>query len=141
MRTRSRAFVAALQISLDGYVQGADGEIDWVDSWDDALGLIPDADAAVLGGGMYPGYEQLWGAIAADPHSGAAMLGRGVTAGEVEFARWTQRTPHYVLSTSLDKVSWESARLVRAVSELRSLKEQRRAPSTSSGGPRSYRAS
>jgi hypothetical protein len=61
MRTRSRAFVAALQISLDGYVQGADGEIDWVDSWDDALGLIPDADAAVLGGGMYPGYEQLWG--------------------------------------------------------------------------------
>jgi dihydrofolate reductase len=124
MRTRSRAFIAALQISLDGYVQGADGEIDWVDSWDDALGLIPDADAAVLGGGMYPGYEQLWGSIAADPQSGAAMLGRGVTAGEVEFARWTQRTPHYVLSTSLDKVNWESARLVRAVSELRSLKEQ-----------------
>jgi hypothetical protein len=43
--------MAALQISLDGYVQGADGGIDWVDSWNDALGLIPDADAAVLGGG------------------------------------------------------------------------------------------
>ena len=52
------------------------------------------------------------------------MLGREATKGEVEYARWTQRTPHYVLSTTLDKVNWESARLVRAVSELRSLKEE-----------------
>lgn len=124
MSNRSRAAIAALQISLDGYLQGANGEVDWVDSWNDALDLIPGADAAVIGGGTYPGYEQLWGSIAADPHSGAAMLGREVTEGEVEYARWTQRTPHYVLSTTLDKVSWESARLVRDVNEVRSLKEQ-----------------
>lgn len=73
---------------------------------------------------MYPGYEQLWGSIAADPDSGTAMLGRPATEGEVEYARWTQRTPHYVLSTTLDKVNWETARLVRHVSELRSLREQ-----------------
>jgi dihydrofolate reductase len=124
MSKQSRDFIAALQISLDGNIQGANGEIDWVDSWNDALGLISDVDAAVLGGGMYPGYEQLWGSIAADPHSAATMLGREATDGEVEFARWTQRTPHYVLSTTLDKVGWESARLVREVSELRSVKEQ-----------------
>jgi dihydrofolate reductase len=120
----SRLFIAALQVSLDGYMQGDNGGIDWVDGWDDALGLVPGADAAVLGGGMYPGYEQLWGSIAADPGSGAAMLGREVTEGEADFALWTQRTPHYVLSTTMEKVSWESARLVRDVSELRSLKEQ-----------------
>jgi dihydrofolate reductase len=124
MSKQSRDFIAALQISLDGNIQGANGEIDWVDSWNDALGLISDVDAAVLGGGMYPGYEQLWGSIAADPHSAATMLGREATDGEVEFARWTQRTPHYVLSTTLDKVGWESVRLVREVSELRSVKEQ-----------------
>ena len=117
-------FIAALQTSLDGYIQGPAGEVDWVDSWDAALDLIPDAGAAVLGGGMYPGYEQLWGSIAADPDSGTAMLGRPATEGEVEYARWTQRTPHYVLSTTLDKVDWETARLVRDVSELWSLKEQ-----------------
>ena len=111
-------------MSLDGYIQGVNGEVDWVDSWNDALDLIPDVDAAVLGGGMYPGYEQLWGAIAADPHSAVTMLGRAATDGEVEYARWTQRTPHYVLSTTVDKVGWESARLVRKVSELRSVKEQ-----------------
>jgi dihydrofolate reductase len=124
MNKRSRRLIAAFQMSLDGYMQGAGGEVDWVDSWNDALDLIPDADAAVLGGGMFPGYEQLWGAIAADPQSGTAMLGRQVTEGEVEYARWTQRTPHYVLSTTLDKVGWEAARLVRDVSGLRSLAEQ-----------------
>jgi dihydrofolate reductase len=56
------------------------------------------------------------------------MLGRAPTEGEVEYARWTRRTSHYVLSTTLGKVNWEASRLVRGVGELRPLKEQ-------SGGP------
>jgi dihydrofolate reductase len=132
--TMSRLFIAALQVSLDGYLQGASGEVDWVDSWDDALGLVPGADTAVLGGGMYPGYEQLWGSVAADPRTGAAMLGREVTEGEADYALWTQRTPHYVLSTTLEKVSWETSHLVRDVSELRSLKEQPGGPVYVIGG-------
>jgi dihydrofolate reductase len=92
-----------------------------------AVGL-PASDAAVIGGGTYPGYEHLWETIAADPQGGAAMLGRAPTEGEVEYARWTRRTPHYVLSTTLGKVNWEASRLVRGVGELRPLKEQ-------SGGP------
>ena len=111
-------------MSVDGYIQGADGEVDWIDSWNDALGLIPDVDVAVIGGGTYPGYEQLWGSIAADPQSGTAMLGREATDGEIEYALWTQRTPHYVLSTTLNEVNLKTARLMRDVSELRSIKEQ-----------------
>jgi dihydrofolate reductase len=130
----SRLFIAALQVSLDGYLQGANGEVDWVDSWDDTLGLVPSADTAVLGGGMYPGYEMLWGSIAADPRSGAAMLGREVTEGEADYALWTQRTPHYVLSTTLEKVSWKTAHLVRDVRELRPLKEQPGGPVYVIGG-------
>ena len=120
----SRLFIAALQVSLDGYLQGVNGEVDWVDSWDDALGLVPGAAAAVLGGGTYPGYEMLWGSIAADPRSGTAMLGRAVTEGEADYALWTQRTPHYVVSTTLEKVSWDTAHLVRDISELWPLKER-----------------
>jgi dihydrofolate reductase len=120
----TRNIVAAVQVSLDGYMQGVNGEVDWVDSWDGSLGLVPEADTAVLGGGMYPGYEQLWTAIAADPHNGVAMLGREPTEGEVEYARWTQRTPHYVMSTTLDTVQWDTAHVMRGVSDLRELRDQ-----------------
>src|SRR5579863_1511782 len=123
MSDQSRLAIAAVQLSLDGYMQGADGAVDWVDDWNDARELVLDADSAVIGGGTYPGYELLWGSIAADPQSGAALLGRYPTTGELEYARWTQRTPHYVLSTTLEKPKWETAHLIRDISELRSVKE------------------
>jgi hypothetical protein len=41
--------------------------------------------------GTFPGYEQLWGSIAADPRSATGMLGRAATKGEVEYAGWTQK--------------------------------------------------
>lgn len=135
MSKRPRDFVAAIQVSLDGYMQGANGEVDWVESWSDALDLIPGADAAVLGGGMYPGYEQLWGSIAADPRSGTGMLGREVTEGEIEYARWTQASPHYVLSSSLSKVNWLHAHLVHDLNGLRTLKEQAGGAVYVVGGP------
>jgi RibD C-terminal domain len=105
MGTRSRLTVAAFQMSLDGYMQGPNGEVDWVDSWTAARDLISDVDACVLGGGMYPGYEQLWGSVARDPQTGTAMLGRAPSDAEVGYARWARRTPHYVLSTTLEKLT------------------------------------
>ncbi len=130
MSKECRVAIAALQMSLDGYMQGADGAVDWVDAWNDALALIPDADAAVIGGGTYTGYEQLWGSIAADPASGTAMLGREPTQGEVEYAQWTQRTPHYVLSTTL--TNRNGRQLASYVTSMRSgfLRTSRAAPST-----------
>ena len=39
----SRKMIAALQISLDGFTQGSDqGGVEWVDSWADAIELIPE---------------------------------------------------------------------------------------------------
>ena len=125
MSKGSRAMIAAFQMSLDGYMQGANGEVDWVDGWGDPLDLLSDVDAAVIGGGTYPGYEQLWGSIASDPQTGTAMLGREPSEGEVEYASWAQRTPHYVLSTTLEEVSWETVRFIREPNELKSLKDQR----------------
>src|SRR5215471_14663940 len=48
-RTAPSTFVAALQVSLDGYVAGPEGELDWVDSWADSLALVGQVDAFVLG--------------------------------------------------------------------------------------------
>ena len=74
--TSSRPFIAAMQVTLDGYILGPDGEADWVHSWADALELLPAVDAFVLGGGMFPDYEQFWAAILDNPAAASEWLGR-----------------------------------------------------------------
>jgi dihydrofolate reductase len=121
----SRKMIAALQISLDGFTQGSDrGGEEWVDSWADALGLIPDVDAFVQGAGMFPGYADYWAAIEANPSAVPPFQSRPPYEREVAYARLAAKTPHYVVSTKLDRVSWpEAARIVRDLGELRALKE------------------
>jgi dihydrofolate reductase len=118
--------IAALQVSLDGFTQGEDrGEAEWVDSWADAIQLIPDVDAFVQGGGMYPGYGEYWASIYADPQRVAPFSTRAPYDREIAYARLAAKTPHYVLSTTLESVSWPpTARIIRDVAELRTLKGQ-----------------
>ena len=120
----SRKMIAALQVSLDGFTQGPNGEKDWVDSWADAIELIPDVDMFVLGGRMYPGYGEYWKSIYANPERVPAFQDRVPSKSEIAYARLAAKTPHVVLSTTLRSVSWPTAQIVRDVSELRALKGQ-----------------
>jgi dihydrofolate reductase len=131
-----RTLIAAFRVSLDGFVEGPNGEVDWVDAWDDTFDLMPQIDAMVLGGGMYPDYEQYWSAVHADPQSVVPITGRPAPAGEIEYARFAHATPHVVLSTTLDSVSWETTRIVRDVEEIRAMKEQPGKDIYAVGGPK-----
>jgi dihydrofolate reductase len=44
--------------------------------------------------------------------------------GEVEYARFADRTPHVVLSKTLESVAWNTARIVRDLADIRTLKQQ-----------------
>ena len=46
-----RKMIAALQVSVDGFIEGRNGELDWVETWEDPFGLSGHVDACVLGGG------------------------------------------------------------------------------------------
>ena len=48
-----RKIIAALITSLDGFIEGPNGELDWVDSWEDPFDLLPQIDTCILGRGMY----------------------------------------------------------------------------------------
>jgi dihydrofolate reductase len=122
--TPSRRFIAAMQVTLDGYILGPEGESDWVDSWADGLGLLPSVDAFVLGGGMFPGYEMFWTAIRENPAAVSEWLGRDPYPREIEYARIAAETPHLVLSRTLSDVAWPTARIVRDVDALRAFKAQ-----------------
>jgi deazaflavin-dependent oxidoreductase (nitroreductase family) len=131
----TRSLIAVMQMSRDGFIQDADGRSDWVDSWADGLGLLPPVDAFVLGGGMFPEYEQFWTAILEDPSAAAELLGRAPYEREIAYARRAAETPHLVLSRTLTETSWPSARIVRDLGELVAFAQQPGRPVYVVGGP------
>ena len=118
-----RKIVAAMQMSVDGFIEGPNGEVDWIDTWEDPFDLLSQIDTLILGGGMYPGYEQYWRAIFANPESVSPFTGKVASKGEVDYARFAAKTAHVVVSTTLENVAWNNTRIVRNLGEVRQMKE------------------
>jgi dihydrofolate reductase len=119
-----RKLIAGMKVSVDGKVEGPDGNADWVEAWSDDYGLMPQIDACVLGGGMYPGYEGYWTAIQNEPDKPAWITGNAPTPAEIEWARFAARTPHYVLTSTLTSALWPRTSFVRGLEEIAALKQQ-----------------
>ena len=119
-----RKLIAAFKISLDGKIEGAEGYADWVEAWSEDYGLTQQIDACVVGGGMYPNYEQYWTAIQKEPSKLHPMSNKLPTRGEVEWARFAERTAHYVLSRKLTSALWPKTRFLRGIEDVAALKRQ-----------------
>ncbi|WP_225850066.1 dihydrofolate reductase family protein [Streptomyces sp. HPF1205] len=119
-----RKLIAAFKISVDGKTEGPEGYADWVPAWSEDYGLTPQVDACVLGGGMYPGYEQYWTAIRNEPGKPHWIGGNVPTAGERAWAEITTRMPHYVLSITMTSAQWPNTRILRGTDDIAALKEQ-----------------
>jgi dihydrofolate reductase len=63
-----RRIIAALVVSVDGFIEGPNEELDWVKTWEDPFDLLPQIDTCILGRGTYQQYEQYWGSILANPN-------------------------------------------------------------------------
>jgi dihydrofolate reductase len=124
MEAGVRKLIAAMKMSVDGKVEGPQGMADWVEAWSDDFGLMPQVDACLLGGGMYPGYERYWSAIQREPGKPAWITGSAPTPGEIEWARFAAQTPHYVLSSTLTSALWPKTRFVRKLEEIAALKQR-----------------
>ena len=119
-----RKLITAMKISLDGKFEGPQGYADWVSAWSDDYGLTPEIDACVLGGRMYPGYEQYWTPIRNHPDQVHPLSGAVPTKAEVEWADFAARTPHYVVSRTLTSATWPRTRFLRSLDELGELKRE-----------------
>jgi dihydrofolate reductase len=114
-----RKLIAALQTSLDGFIEGPNGELDWAmaedeETWREMDETLSSVDTFILGRGMYPDYEQYWLALLANPSG---------TRNENAYARRADKIPHFVLSKTLDKVAWKTTRIIRDVEEIRKMKQ------------------
>jgi dihydrofolate reductase len=115
-----RKIIAALQMSLDGFIEGPNKELDWAmaedeETWREMNEILNLVDTLILGRGMYPEYEQYWLSLLANPTG---------TKNENDYARRADKIPHIVLSKTLDKVAWKTTRIVRDVEEIRRMKQQ-----------------
>ena len=59
-----RKLIAALQVSLDGFIEGPNGEMDWAmaedeEMWKNVFEMLEAVHTCLLGRVMYPDYEQV----------------------------------------------------------------------------------
>jgi dihydrofolate reductase len=121
--------IAALQVSVDGFIEGPNGEMDWVmmedeETWRDLFEMLTHVDTFILGRVMYPSYEQYWLAVLADPGRILPLSGRVASKNEIAYAHLADSIQHLVLSRTLDKVAWKTTQIVRDAEDIRKMKQQ-----------------
>src|SRR5580765_6625546 len=110
-----------MQISVNGFVCGPNGEMDWmVWNWDDGLNkyvteLTEPVDLIILGRKLAQGFIPYWINAAKNPDSRE-------NAGAEKMAA----TPKVVFSNTLESCEWENTKLAKGdiVDEIVALKKQ-----------------
>ncbi len=117
-----RKVIVAMQVTLDGFIEGPNGELDWAmkedeETWKDHFELMRSVDTLLLGRVMYPAYEKYWLAAPTNPSS---------TKSEIEYARLADRTQKIVFSKTLEKVEWKTTRIIKdhSAEEILKMKQQ-----------------
>ena len=126
----ARKIIAALEVSVDGFIEGPNGEMDWVmvedeETWKYMFEMLTHIDTFILGREMYPNYEQYWLAVLADPDGILPLSGRVASKNEIVYAHLADSRQHLVLSRTLDKVAWKTVQIVRDAEDIRKMKQQR----------------
>ena len=125
-----RKIIAALQVSVDGFIEGPNGEMDWLmttdeEMWKELFEMLDHIDTLILGRKMYPLYEQYWKSVLANPNDPLPENGSFASKDHVAYAAFADKTPHFVLSKTLDKVAWKNTQIIRQVDEIKDLKNKR----------------
>nr|WP_154958417.1 dihydrofolate reductase family protein [Paenibacillus xylanexedens] len=118
-----RKLVLFLHSSLDGYVEGPNGEMDigWV-SYDadlekHAQEVLSTVDTVIWGRGTYQMMHGYWPSVRSDVSA---------SQHERDHAEWIEKTAKIVFSTTLNDVEWNNSRLVKEniEEEIKNLKQQ-----------------
>jgi dihydrofolate reductase len=116
-----RKIVSFTHVSLDGFVCGLNGELEWFNIGDEIYAdvelRLQKIGAAVYGRvtyGMMAGY---WRTVPSNPDSSAR---------DRAHAAWVEEIPKVVVSRSLEQVDWNNTSLIRAdvAEEIGKLKQQ-----------------
>lgn len=118
-----RKLLVTMWVTLDGFIAGPNGEMDWVTRlYDAAMGQYEDAvvsaaDTLLLGRVTYESFAGSWPNVPDNPI---------VSEGEREYARKLNAMRKVVFSKSLDSVDWNNSMLVNEIvpEEIEKLKQE-----------------
>jgi dihydrofolate reductase len=109
-----------IQCSLDGFIEGPNGEMDWMfhdneDQWADLFEDFKSIDTLLLGHGMYPDYASYWRGVLKNPSA---------PKNEIAYAKLAEKTPHIVFSKTETMADWKNTRFMSDPKEIDKLKQQ-----------------
>jgi dihydrofolate reductase len=109
-----REVILAMQMTLDGFSTGPNGEMDWLPPFDneelwrdlhrEMWSQLADVDTFLLGRKTYQIWEQYWPAAGKNP---------SLTESDRKFSAFADQTQKVVFSTTLEKVTWPNSNLIR----------------------------
>jgi dihydrofolate reductase len=116
-----RKIISLMHVSLDGFVAGPHGEMDWIymddEIFNDVTELAGTIDVAIYGRVTYQMMESYWPTVLTNPSS---------AENELYHARWVENIHKIVFSTTLEKAEWNNTKLIRKdiEEEIKKLKQQ-----------------
>ena len=118
-----RKIITTTWVTLDGYIAGPNGEMDWVaEHYDDAMAayeteIVSQADTLLLGRVTYQSFAGSWPHVPDNP---------GASEGEKANARTLNAMRKIVFSRTLESVAWNNSTLRKEVvpAEIEQLKQE-----------------
>jgi dihydrofolate reductase len=103
-----RKLIWIVHVSLDGFVAGPNGEIDWIyledEIFDDGHNVIKMGDTALYGRATYELMKSYWPTAAANPTA---------TRHDIDHANWVNPALKIVFSRTLKSSDWQNTRIVK----------------------------
>ncbi|GHO87320.1 dihydrofolate reductase family protein [Dictyobacter formicarum] len=118
-----RKIISTMWVTLDGFIAGPNGEMDWIgELYDEAMGkyesdFVNAADTLLLGRVTYQSFAGSWPHVPDSPNA---------SEGEKEYARTLNAMQKIVFSRTLESAEWNNSRLLKEVNpaEIEQLKRE-----------------
>jgi len=107
-----RKIITTTWVTLDGFIAGPNGEMDWIgEIYDEAMGIYEDnlvssADTLLLGRVTYQSFAGSWPNVPDSPNA---------SEGEKVYARKLNAMRKVVFSRTLERVEWNNSTLLREI--------------------------
>ena len=102
-----RKLVCLLHVSLDGFIAGVNGEMDWIvvndDLFDKVGEIVDQADIAVYGRVTFQMMEAYWPTAADKPNA---------SKHDIEHGNWSNKALKLVASHSMSQTSWQNTQFI-----------------------------